>query len=325
MSHLQRRGTRRRAGFTLIELLVVIAIIAILAAILFPVFAKAREKAFQTSCLNNQRQLVTAILMYVQDHEETFPLVKDVWPLFSQEGKVLVCPTKGEKYPNGYGYAVGLSARALGDVTSPVATIVTADLKVPSPTNDNGLYGWADVDVRHDKNFLFSAVDGHVQSFITKTTATEASKSFILFPVPWTFVVPPGPDELAVAATTDLSMFGTAGYYIPASGGGSPSSAAAPAVVTPAFLDGTLAPQLLNATGGAIAAWTGNGDTYPEYSKFKFKINNTAYTPGSTAKANGLKSIVFPLKLQDTETHLVTLAFAFHSAAAYPGMTFTVT
>ena len=63
-----------RHGFTLIELLVVIAIIAILAAILFPVFAQAREKARQTSCLSNLKQSGTATLMYVQDYDETFPL-----------------------------------------------------------------------------------------------------------------------------------------------------------------------------------------------------------------------------------------------------------
>ena len=62
-----------RKGFTLIELLVVIAIIAILAAILFPVFARAREKARQTSCLINVKQLQLAILMYVQDYDEMFP------------------------------------------------------------------------------------------------------------------------------------------------------------------------------------------------------------------------------------------------------------
>jgi len=65
----------QRTGFTLIELLVVIAIIAILAAILFPVFARAREKARQTSCLSNSKQLGLAFMQYTSDYDGCFPAV----------------------------------------------------------------------------------------------------------------------------------------------------------------------------------------------------------------------------------------------------------
>ncbi|HEY3331046.1 MAG TPA: DUF1559 domain-containing protein [Capsulimonadaceae bacterium] len=69
-----KNAVRRRAGFTLIELLVVIAIIAILAAILFPVFATAREKARQTSCASNLRQLGIGFTQYCQDYDEVLPI-----------------------------------------------------------------------------------------------------------------------------------------------------------------------------------------------------------------------------------------------------------
>jgi prepilin-type N-terminal cleavage/methylation domain-containing protein/prepilin-type processing-associated H-X9-DG protein len=71
----------RKNAFTLIELLVVIAIIAILAAILFPVFAQAREKARQTSCLSNVKQIGTAMMMYVQDYDETYPRADNCYAL----------------------------------------------------------------------------------------------------------------------------------------------------------------------------------------------------------------------------------------------------
>ena len=64
---------KKNKGFTLIELLVVIAIIAILAAILFPVFAQAREKARAASCESNIKQLSLGLLQYLQDNDETFP------------------------------------------------------------------------------------------------------------------------------------------------------------------------------------------------------------------------------------------------------------
>ncbi|MBC8139591.1 MAG: type II secretion system protein [Fibrella sp.] len=84
-------ASRRNAAFTLIELLVVIAIIALLTAILFPVFAQAREKARQTSCLSNARQLAQASAMFAQDHDEYLPK-----PWFNNE------PNPG--YPNAWGY-----------------------------------------------------------------------------------------------------------------------------------------------------------------------------------------------------------------------------
>src|SRR3954468_16853992 len=71
----QRDNTfmNRTSAFTLIELLVVIAIIAILAAILFPVFAQAREKARQASCMSNMKQIGLAVMQYEQDYDETVP------------------------------------------------------------------------------------------------------------------------------------------------------------------------------------------------------------------------------------------------------------
>ncbi len=70
MKHVTRN---KQKGFTLIELLVVIAIISILAAILFPVFARARENARRASCMSNLKQLALGMMMYAQDYDETFP------------------------------------------------------------------------------------------------------------------------------------------------------------------------------------------------------------------------------------------------------------
>jgi prepilin-type N-terminal cleavage/methylation domain-containing protein len=72
--------SRTKSGFTLIELLVVIAIIAILAAILFPVFAQAREKARATACLSNLKQLALGWLMYSQDYDEAYPMSAQLDP-----------------------------------------------------------------------------------------------------------------------------------------------------------------------------------------------------------------------------------------------------
>lgn len=103
---------QRRSGFTLIELLVVIAIIAILAAILFPVFAQAREKARQSACLSNMRQVGLGCRMYTQDYDETFPLVNySYWALqpqllhsvdpYIKNKNIWSCPNYAARFQNG--------------------------------------------------------------------------------------------------------------------------------------------------------------------------------------------------------------------------------
>lgn len=125
---IPHRGASLRSGFTLIELLVVIAIIAILAGILFPVFAKAREKARQASCVSNLKQLATAHQMYSQDYDEMFVSVRlnvpgtnsplrpgaqwtdwaDMLYPYIKNAGVYVCPSDAEFRPTkGYGSSGG--------------------------------------------------------------------------------------------------------------------------------------------------------------------------------------------------------------------------
>lgn len=182
----------KRLGFTLIELLVVIAIIAILAAILFPVFAKAREKARQTACTNNQRQMVTAIQMYTQDHDELLPPAAGWTDAIGLPKKVYDCPSLTGEGPD-YLYNAGshLSEGALGDYQAPNDVLVTADAVKGNTTlekADNGS-GTADVVVSgdsqrnlnkyfeinaHSKALVATFLDGHVQLLPTKTDAQKA-------------------------------------------------------------------------------------------------------------------------------------------------------
>jgi prepilin-type N-terminal cleavage/methylation domain-containing protein/prepilin-type processing-associated H-X9-DG protein len=121
---------RQVKGFTLIELLVVIAIIAILAAILFPVFAQARESARKTSCLNNCKQFGTAIAMYTQDWDGWYPLA---WFSFGENGfdmalypyiknkAVYECPSNHVTPSFWAGYTIGPLPRSYalnGDLTA---------------------------------------------------------------------------------------------------------------------------------------------------------------------------------------------------------------
>lgn len=89
----------RRRGFTLIELLVVIAIIAILAAILFPVFARARENARKNSCASNMKQIMGATIMYSSDYDESLP-GRVTWvnrlSVYTKNPDIFACPSYGK-------------------------------------------------------------------------------------------------------------------------------------------------------------------------------------------------------------------------------------
>jgi len=147
-----------RKGFTLIELLVVIAIIAILAAILFPVFGKAREKARQTQCLSNQRQLALAVALYAQDNNEMFPpaITPTTWiASLAVSSKVLKClddatsyQTAGTSYIytgvaglplatyNGKIYAVPMNAHIVGFFYNPKAMAKAGITTMPTTWTD---------------------------------------------------------------------------------------------------------------------------------------------------------------------------------------------
>ena len=148
---MNRLSSHRSSGFTLIELLVVIAIIAILAAILFPVFARAREKARQSSCLSNEKQMALGILMYAQDYDEMFPLARRwntvyeepvvtpanlVWfqairPYVKNE-QIFLCPSRTGNNNHGaplhYGmpewYLGGNAAHAMAKVSAPAEALM---------------------------------------------------------------------------------------------------------------------------------------------------------------------------------------------------------
>lgn len=181
---------KARRGFTLIELLVVIAIIAILAAILFPVFAQAREKARGAMCQSNCRQLTNAALMYAQDYDETFfgywagidrkvllyPYTKSGQSNAQLDSnQVWFCPSvKNRATQASYGFSSSLNFVTLATIQQPTDTVTVCDAglnsagqaitatHVMSPAKPaNATNGRPDP--RHAGGVTVGFVDGHVK------------------------------------------------------------------------------------------------------------------------------------------------------------------
>lgn len=196
---------RRRLGFTLIELLVVIAIIAILAAILFPVFASAKEAAKKTSCLSNNKQYAMATLLYLGDNDDTFPFSARLegatvatfyWAVvpYVKNNQVTVCPSEREAMqlmalvgapstgtPPYTSYAVNAAVFTNGFYPGAVPTNASSIPKSAETamTYDGnvipGGFPGAQVQIvqaRHNSVFNANYVDAHAKSISAKQTST---------------------------------------------------------------------------------------------------------------------------------------------------------
>ncbi len=182
---------RKRAGFSLLELLVVVAIIVMLVALLLPALATAREKAYQTKCLSNQRDIAMAVQIWVQDHNETYPTASEVWDGIELPPEKLLCPTlraellSGKRHnpdvprQNDYAYSHFLCGVLASVVKNPCLELLTGDYYFPDPAPVplnplfappgqqpsalNIFYQPSDFDYRHSDGFIASFCDGHVQ------------------------------------------------------------------------------------------------------------------------------------------------------------------
>ncbi len=197
-----------RRGFTLIELLVVIAIIAILAAILFPVFARAREKARQSSCLSNVKQLMTGIMMYAQDYDEmlcpgsrwyngagqTVWWVDGIQP-YVKNASILRCPSEqkedygyGWNYQEfghqeaGYPYAAGWCT-TLAEIDYPATTILIGDrMDSTNPSYQSKrwrlIYRWwpPNLAERHNNGGNYGLADGHAKWYSKQSLSGAAGE-----------------------------------------------------------------------------------------------------------------------------------------------------
>ncbi len=202
--------SRYRRGFTLIELLVVIAIIAILAAILFPVFARAREKARQSTCTSNQRQLAAPMAMYAQDHEETLPQSISVWQDIKVDPGILICPTAGKTLVNGYVYNYLNAGKSLGAIDNPMKSFLTFDGKTANAAGQpvNVATAGTDIDFRHSGKCIASYADGHVSTAVTTDMPFDPMD---MLPSPAVIYI----DTDSTTQGNWLTIYGAKGYVLP--------------------------------------------------------------------------------------------------------------
>jgi len=174
----------RKSGFTLIELLVVIAIIAILAAILFPVFARARENARRSSCQSNEKQIALGFKQYIQDNNERYPAASG-WNTaildYTKSEAILKCPSAAGAGTFDYSYNSNMGGKNENKVDNTASTILVAEA-----TRSGGATSAASASAssRHFDGSNYAFVDGHVKWIKGAVSATDTTGSVPTFFVP---------------------------------------------------------------------------------------------------------------------------------------------
>ena len=185
----ERSARLRKSGFTLIELLVVIAIIAILAAILFPVFARARENARRSSCQSNEKQIALGFKQYLQDYDEKYPVADANWPtainVYTKSVQILRCPSasSGAADAIDYLYNTNLGAKRESVIQASALTVLNAEKDRATAAN----FATApSAPMRHFEGSNYAFVDGHVKWLKTVPSPDDVTGNVNTFGVPLT-------------------------------------------------------------------------------------------------------------------------------------------